>query len=210
MVSLLLSVVIFYILWQLSSRLRKNAQDSSEIKTEFQSAIDDAKARLPRTGLFSLFQGEPRIPETVERPISAAVELEPTGATRVEAPLRDKNSVADISLTRETTSEISSGVSDFEVEDQSDEVPLAKQFLIAEPDSIDDSIVKEVFEVKLTDPWPKAKSPGSEEVSCLTDDDEVPLEECEEEYPHAGTDEDLVEDQATETSEAEVHEDETY
>ena len=51
------AIVILLIVWQLMTRLRKNVRLSLNAKSEFKEAIDDAKNRLPSTGLFALFKG---------------------------------------------------------------------------------------------------------------------------------------------------------
>ena len=57
MTGLLLSIVFLYALRQLLVRLRKLDKAPSEIKAEFQSVLDDARDRLPSTGLFAFFKG---------------------------------------------------------------------------------------------------------------------------------------------------------
>ncbi len=54
MAQLLEAIVILFIVWQLMTRLGKNVRLSSNAKSEFKEAIDDAKNRLPSTGLFTL------------------------------------------------------------------------------------------------------------------------------------------------------------
>ena len=67
--------VILFIVWQLMTRLRKNTRISPNAKSEVQEAIDDAKERLPSTGLFNLFKGNPSRPENIEQP---EIEIEQT------------------------------------------------------------------------------------------------------------------------------------
>ena len=62
------AIVILLIVWQLMTRFRKNVRISTNAKSEFQEAIEDAKDRLPSTGLFKLFKGDTIRPETVEQP----------------------------------------------------------------------------------------------------------------------------------------------
>jgi len=75
------AIVILLIVWQLMSRLRDNYRISTSAKSELKEAIDDARNRLPSTGLFKLFKrdilpneniGEPdlRIERTIVRPKS--------------------------------------------------------------------------------------------------------------------------------------------
>jgi len=52
------TIAILLIVWQLMSRLRSNYRISPDAKSEFGAAIDDAKSRLPRTGIFKLFKGD--------------------------------------------------------------------------------------------------------------------------------------------------------
>ena len=50
------AIAILFIVWQLMTRLKKNVQISPNTKSEFQEAIDDAKDKLPSTGLFEFFK----------------------------------------------------------------------------------------------------------------------------------------------------------
>jgi len=60
--------VILFIVWQLMKRLRANSISSIQAANNFQEAIDDARNRLPRTGLFKLFKGEDQSHENEKRP----------------------------------------------------------------------------------------------------------------------------------------------
>ena len=60
--------VILFIVWQLMKRLRANSISSIQAANNFQEAIDDARNRLPRTGLFKLFKGEGQSHENEKRP----------------------------------------------------------------------------------------------------------------------------------------------
>jgi hypothetical protein len=62
------AIVILFIVWQVMTRLGKNVRLSSGAKSEFKEAIDDAKNRLPNTGLFALFKGGSSQSRTVEQP----------------------------------------------------------------------------------------------------------------------------------------------
>ncbi len=62
------AIVILLIVWQLMTRFKSNVQISPNAKSEFQEAIDDAKERLPNTGLFALFKAKSNSPKTVDKP----------------------------------------------------------------------------------------------------------------------------------------------
>ena len=62
------AIVILMIVWQLMTRLRKNVRLNANAKHEFKEAIDDAKNRLPSTGLFALFKGGSSAPKTADEP----------------------------------------------------------------------------------------------------------------------------------------------
>ncbi len=62
------AIVILFIVWQVMTRLGKNVRLRSGAKSEFKEAIDDAKNRLPNTGLFALFKGGSSQSRTVEQP----------------------------------------------------------------------------------------------------------------------------------------------
>ena len=66
MMQTLEAIVIMILVWQLMIRLRKNVRLSSNAKSEFQEALDDAKKRLPNTGLFALFKADSSSPQNVE------------------------------------------------------------------------------------------------------------------------------------------------
>ena len=69
------AIVILLIVWQLMTRFKKNVRISSNGKSELQEAIEDAKDRLPSTGLFKLFKGDSINPEAIEQP---EIEIERT------------------------------------------------------------------------------------------------------------------------------------
>ena len=74
MIKLLLLVAIGYFLSQAWNKLSNNAQS----KTELQSAIDDAKSRLPNTGLFQFFKEPSSRSQTVEETArEALIEVKP-------------------------------------------------------------------------------------------------------------------------------------
>ncbi len=52
------ALVILFMVWQLMKRLKGNSISSSQTANDFQEAIDNARDRLPRTGLLKLFKGE--------------------------------------------------------------------------------------------------------------------------------------------------------
>ena len=56
MAQILEAIAILLIVWQLMIRLRKNVRISSDAKNQLKEAIEDAKDRLPSTGLFKLFK----------------------------------------------------------------------------------------------------------------------------------------------------------
>ena len=61
------AIVILFIVWQVMTRLGKNVRLSSGAKSEFKEAIDDAKNRLPSTGLFALFKRDSSPQTTVDQ-----------------------------------------------------------------------------------------------------------------------------------------------
>ena len=69
------AIVILLIVWQLMTRFKKNVRISSNGKSELQEAIEDAKDRMPSTGLLKLFKGDSSSSETVEQP---EIEIEKT------------------------------------------------------------------------------------------------------------------------------------
>ncbi len=62
------AIVILLIIWQLMTRFRKNVRLSPNAKSQFQEAIDDAKDRLPNTGLFTIFKGDSAVHENIDEP----------------------------------------------------------------------------------------------------------------------------------------------
>ncbi len=61
------ALVILFIVWQLMKRLKGNSISSSQAANDFQEAIDDARNRLPKTGLFKFFKGENQSHENEKR-----------------------------------------------------------------------------------------------------------------------------------------------
>ena len=61
------AIVILFIVWQVMTRLGKNVRLSSNAKSEFKEAIDDAKNRLPNTGLFALFKRDSGLQTTADQ-----------------------------------------------------------------------------------------------------------------------------------------------
>ena len=72
---LLFLIVLVYAFSQIAGRLRKNVANTKGIKTEFQSAIADAKNRLPSTGLFQLLKGEASNSKIIEETVEKLVEV---------------------------------------------------------------------------------------------------------------------------------------
>jgi len=68
MLQTLEAIVIMFIVWQMMIRLRNNIRLTSNAKSEFQEAIDDAKKRLPSTGLFALFKADSSSQQNIEEP----------------------------------------------------------------------------------------------------------------------------------------------
>ncbi len=58
MLQILEAITILLIVWQLMIRIRRNVNLSPNAKSDFKEAIDDAKNRLPRSGLFALVKGD--------------------------------------------------------------------------------------------------------------------------------------------------------
>ena len=69
------AIVFLTIVWLIMTRFSKHARINSNAKSELQEAIDDAKDRLPNTGLFKLFKGDSINPEAIEQP---EIEIERT------------------------------------------------------------------------------------------------------------------------------------
>ena len=68
MLQTLEAIVILIIIWQAMTRFKKRVRLSSDAKTGFQNAIQDAQDRLPSTGLFKLFKAKSNIPQNIEEP----------------------------------------------------------------------------------------------------------------------------------------------
>tara|TARA_B100000029_G_scaffold401481_1_gene400657 strand:+ start:547 stop:810 length:264 start_codon:yes stop_codon:yes gene_type:complete len=66
MAQILEAIVILLIVWQLMTRFVKNTRLSPNAKSEFKEAIDDAKKRLPNTGLFALFKGDSSVSQIAD------------------------------------------------------------------------------------------------------------------------------------------------
>ena len=75
MLQTLEAIVILLIVWQMMIRLKNRIRISSNAKSEFQEAMDDAQKRLPNTGLFALFKAKSSSPQNVEE---TEIELEQT------------------------------------------------------------------------------------------------------------------------------------
>ena len=70
------AIAILVIIWQLMSRLRRNYRIAPEAKSELKEAIEDAKNRMPNTGLFRLFKEEKTTKEEKEKVLEPQIKIE--------------------------------------------------------------------------------------------------------------------------------------
>ena len=69
------AIIILLIVWQMMTRFRKSDQIDSNEKSKLQGTINDAKNRMPSTGLFALFKGKSSNPKPIDEP---EIEIEQT------------------------------------------------------------------------------------------------------------------------------------
>ena len=174
---LLFLIVLVYAFSQIAGRLRKNGANTKGIKTEFQSAIADAKNRLPSTGLFQLLKGEASNSKIIEETIEELVEVVDREST---LPIDEAGKVP---TKKEPICEIKPPVMGSIVDQSKIESPLTVSPVVEETSSIDDPVIKAAFEARSTNSLKDKDTDSSEDVSCLIDDDKVALNECKEEYP---------------------------
>ncbi len=192
---LLFLIALFYVLSQIANRLRNSDRGSGRIKTEFQAAIDDAKERLPSTGLFQVFKGQSSGSKPIEEPV--------TERTVKEQPISESKPSIEKTIDEQTIAEILAITEESVVEAYDSKSSVDNQLEINEALVVDDLVIKAAFEAKSTKPNTKETTLVPKDISCLIDDDEVPLNECKEKFPVKRA-EDSVDDQSIKAPETEI------
>tara|TARA_B100000029_G_scaffold142550_1_gene137762 strand:- start:37 stop:303 length:267 start_codon:yes stop_codon:yes gene_type:complete len=80
------AIVIMLIVWQVMTRFRRNVRLRPDAKSELKEAINDAKNRLPSTGLFALFKRDQSSPLTADEP---KMELDQTIVPAIGDEMKD-------------------------------------------------------------------------------------------------------------------------
>ena len=174
---LLFLIALVYAFSQIAGRLRKRGANTKGIKTEFQSAIDDAKNRLPSTGLFQLLKGEASNSKILEETVEELVEVV---GRESSLPIDE---ASEIPTKKEPICKTKPPVMRSIVDQSKIESPLTVSPVEEEASSIDNPLIKAAFEARLANSLKNKDTEDSVDVSCLIDDDKVALNECREEYP---------------------------